>query len=399
MDARVPDSMVGHGFRYHPGTPDPDRLGRLDRDATNRERLYRPVTFAYVVLQVALYAVALHALTRRRGPAGLTQWLRAGTVALAAWPLATYVFRAVPGTATLGFAALSLLLLIEAALVALALRAHRRPLQPLQWLAGATACLIAVDVATGARLQVASIMGYSPQDGGRFFGIGNVAFAILAVTSILAVSLHLERAPRRGEALLASGIFLALVVVIDGAPWLGSDVGGTLTLVPVLGLMVYRLAGGRMSWRAVTVAVTGTAVIVAVAGTVDLLRSTSGASHLGSFVHDLVDGDASGTGATLARKVAANLEVLRITGAAGLPLIAATVLYLLVRGRRMAALLPPGRPLRTGLVAALAAGLVGAVVNDSGVVITALSLAYVAPVITLLALERARGGREVGAAA
>jgi hypothetical protein len=38
-------------------------------------------------------------------------------------------------------------------------------------------------------------------------------------------------------------------------------------------------------------------------------------------------------------------------------------------------------------------------VNDSGVVITALSLAYVAPVITLLALERARGGREVGAAA
>jgi hypothetical protein len=258
----------------------------------------------------------------------------------------------------------------------------------LVWLIGATAWLLIIDVATGARLQVASIMGYSPQDGGRFFGIGNVAFAILTVTSILTACFHLERAPRRREAYLATGAFLALVVVIDGAPCLGSDVGGTLTLVPVLGLMLYGLSGRRLTWRASAIAGFATVAIVAGVAVVDLLRPAGATSHLGNFARDLVSGNASRSTATLARKLRANLDVLRITGAWCLPVVAGLLLYLLVHGRRMTDLLPLHSPRRAGVVAALVAGLVGAAVNDSSVVITAMVLAYLGPVLTLLALER-----------
>ena len=47
-----------------------------------------------------------------------------------------------------------------------------------------------------------------------------------------------------------AGLF-AFVVLIDGAPSLGSDVGGILTLVPVFGLTLLVLSGRRLTTRAV----------------------------------------------------------------------------------------------------------------------------------------------------
>ena len=44
--------------------------------------------------------------------------------------------------------------------------------------------LFLVDVATGARLQMSSVLGYSPHTAGRYTGIGNTAFAVLAATAI-----------------------------------------------------------------------------------------------------------------------------------------------------------------------------------------------------------------------
>src|SRR5205823_5652081 len=149
---------------------------------------------------------------------------------------------------------------------------RHRPLAPLAWVLGATATLLLVDVATGARLQTASLFGYSPHTAARFFGLGNTAFAVLAATAVLAAALHVEHAPRRTDALVAVAAFFALVVVVDGAPGLGADVGGVVTLVPVLGLTLLVLAGRRLSWRALAVISAATVVLLAAVVGLDLLR-------------------------------------------------------------------------------------------------------------------------------
>jgi hypothetical protein len=77
------------------------------------------------------------------------------------------------------------------------------------------------------------------------------------------------------------------------------------------------------------------------------------------------------------------------------PIIAAFLLYLLVWERRLGRLLPRGSALRIGVVAALAAGLLGFAVNDSGVVITALVYLYLGPYLTLLALDAQQGEPEL----
>ncbi len=125
--------------------------------------------------------------------------VRLGVIAFAAFPLATFLLRAVPFAPALGPAGAGLLVAIDAAIVALAVRARRHPLSPLAWVMGATVAVLALDVATGARLQTASVLGYSPHTAARFYGLGNSAFAVLAGTTILAGVLHFERAPAGGR--------------------------------------------------------------------------------------------------------------------------------------------------------------------------------------------------------
>jgi hypothetical protein len=93
----------------------------------------------------------------------------------------------------------------------------------------------------------------------------------------------------------------------------------------------------------------------------------------------------------MARKEATNLRVARASVWTWMvPIIAGFMLFLLVLGRRWAELLPPRSARRQAVVAALAAGLVGFAVDDSGVVVTALVFVYLGPFLLLLALGAAQ---------
>jgi hypothetical protein len=326
-------------------------------------------------------------------PAVAATLVRLGVIAFAAFPLATFLLRAIPFVPALGAGGVAVLVALDAAIVALAVRARRHPLSPLAWVMGATVAVLALDVATGARLQTASILGYSPHTAARFYGLGNSAFAVLAGTTILAAALHLEHAPRRRDALVTVAALFALVLVVDGAPSLGDDVGGILTLGPIFALTLVALSGRRITWRAVAVALMATVAVLAVVAGIDLLRPPEARTHLGRVVSDTLNGH-GGLGTTVARKAEANVRVFRASiWAWVVPIVAAFVLGLLVWQLKLDDLLPPRSARRIGVVAAVAAGVLGCLVNDSGIVVTALVLVFVAPFLTLLALsdERDRG--------
>jgi hypothetical protein len=293
----------------------------------------------------------------------------------------------VPFATDLGAWGVALLVAIDVALVALAVRARRHPLSPLAWVMGATLAVLVVDVATGARLQTASILGYSPHTAGRFYGLGNSAFATLAATTVLVAAIHLHHAPRRREALAAVAALFALVLVVDGAPTLGDDVGGILTLGPVLVLALVAFSGRRLTWRVVAGAIAATLLVLGVAAGVDLLRAPESRTHLGQLAADTLDGN-GGLSTTIARKAQANLRVWTVSVWAWVaPVVAAFILGLLVWQLRVDDLLPARSDRRIGVVAAVAAGVLGCVVNDSGIVVTGVVLVFVAPFLTLLALD------------
>ncbi len=392
LGAPVPEGMIGQALRYHPGEVDLGRLRLIDRDAAVREGIYFRLTITYIAIQALVYLLAALAFCRLGGAGRVAGALRWTVLAVSAWPLATFVLRAVPNVGALGAAAVPLLVAIDAAIVALALRARRRPLAPLAWVCGATVVLLVLDVATGARLQTSSLLGYSLHTAARFTGFGNTAFAALASTTIIAVALHVHHAPRRREALVSAACVFALVIVADGAPALGSDVGGILTLVPVFGLTLLALCGRRLTWKAVGIAVAVTLGVLVVAIGIDLLRPPGSRTHLGALVARVSEQGWEPLTTTINRKMAANLRTFRSPWTWTVPIVAFYMLYVLGFARGWSQLLPPRSAVRAAVVGVLAAGVLGYAVNDSGVVVTALVFVYIGPFLTLLALEREGGG-------
>lgn len=385
-----PEGMIGQPLRYRPGNVDLDRFRTLDRDAAYREGIYLPLTLTYIILQALLYLLAIVAFGRLGGAGRAGRPLRAMVLGIAAYPLATFVFRAIPDVAELGPAGVAVLVGIDVAIVALAGRARRHPLSPLAWILGATVVVLALDVATGARLQTSSLLGYSLHTAARFTGLGNTAFATLASTTVLLGAIHVAYAPRRREAVLATACLFAFVVILDGAPSLGSDVGGILTLVPVFGLTLLVLSGRRVGARAVVVAGAVTAVALAVATGIDLLRPASTRTHLGRLAADIGTNGFGAFTTTARRKLAVNFRSYRSPWSWTVVIVAVYMLYVLGWARGWKELLPPGSAVRAGVVGALAAGLLGYAVNDSGVVVTAVVFVYLGPFLTMLALARER---------
>src|SRR5262249_3887640 len=241
-------------------------------------------------------------------------------------------------------------------IVWLALRARHHPLAPLSWIMGATVWLLVFDIATGGRLQISSVLGYSLHTAARFFGIGNPAFAVLGACAVLVGCTHVQYAPRRREAVLAVACFFAIVVLTDGAPSLGDDVGGILTLVPVFALALIVLSGRRISWKKVIAAGFAAVLVLAAVVGIDYLRPASDRTHIATYF----GGGSSDQLTTIARKLSTNARVFTASiWTWTVPIIAIFSLYLLVWEGRAKELLPRNSPVRAGVVGALGVGLLG----------------------------------------
>jgi hypothetical protein len=388
LGAERPTGMIGNPLRYRSEPFDMGSAQRLNDLAGSREDVYYPMALTFIVVQVLAYVFAAVVLSQHGGRrAGAV--LRLVVLTFAAWPLATFLERGIPGIERAG-AVRQLLVWVIAGAVALgASRARRHPLAPLSVVAGATTFLLLADVATGANLQMASVLGYSPHTAARYEGFGNTAFAVLAACAVVFAAIHVAYAPRRREAIVTAGAVLAVVLLADVWPTLGADVGGVLTMVPVFGLLMVALSGRGISWRQVALFGAATFAVLAVVATVDLVRPEASRGHLGRFVADAVSGDGTVL-TTIERKWATNVRLFgRTVWTWMVPLTAAFMLYVLVIARGWQRLLPAGSALRAGVVGTVAAGLLGWLVNDSGVVVSALVFVFVGPYLTLLALNRA----------
>ncbi|HEX7167986.1 MAG TPA: hypothetical protein VF230_13495, partial [Acidimicrobiales bacterium] len=151
------------------------------------------------------------------------------------------------------------------------------------------------------------------------------------------------------------------------------------------------LAGRRLTWRAIAVAGAVTVAAVAMATAIDLSRPADSRTHLGRLVTDVRADGLPAFVATVDRKVEKNLETMLAPWSWPVVAIGLALLYALVRARAWKGVLPYGSALRAGVVAAVAAGLVGYAVNDSGVVVTALVFVYLGPFLVLLALRNEAG--------
>ncbi|HEY0541239.1 MAG TPA: hypothetical protein VGD53_22910 [Actinoallomurus sp.] len=367
-------------------------LSSQDVAAQTHRRLLPRFFAGFVISQVLLYAAAALALRRRwsaRRRRRILSATRLVALVAAAVPVSTYLVNLVPwwhGSQP-SLWLISGIIAADLLVVALAMAGpwRRGILGPGTVIAGVTAAVLGTDLLTGSDLQLNSMMGYSPLVGGRYYGMGNIAFAVLATSTLLAaagVAQWLE--PRRGRrAAVAAVLVMTLTAaLLDSWTAWGSDFGGLIAFVPGLATTALLVAGKRVSFlRLQLLRATGMAIVLGVAY-IDYLRPPSRQTHMGRFFGQLVEGNSL---PWLERKFTAMMHTFG--NLTLMPVVIGGFLFVLLVLHR------PGRAgagglelayerapmLRAGLSGAFVTALVGGAVNDSGVAVPALALAVAVP--------------------
>jgi hypothetical protein len=393
MRVPVPDSMNGTVVTSDGGAAfGSARLAQLvaanDR-ARFRDGTHGPISTAFVAFQVLVYALAVFALRRR---SRLLRVAAFGALVVLAVPSLAYLSGLVRYRA-LGVVGYPVALLVAALLLAAAAWRLRRlhPQAPPLALVGLTLAVLVVDIVTGGRLQLDTVFGYSPIVAGRFAGFGNLAFALLAISALITVTAGwgLAGNRRRHAALVAGGLVLALVVMVDGLPSMGSDVGGVLATVPAFAVALLLLSGTRIGLRRAAIIVGSTALVLALFAFLDLARPESSRTHLGRLVADVTNGGATSFLTVLERKASANLSILTSSvWAYVIPVAFAFLTFLVWRPQGfLLRVLDRVDGLHACLAGAVVAGLIGFSLNDSGVVVPATMLAVLLPYLTWLVAD------------
>jgi hypothetical protein len=293
----------------------------------------------------------------------LGRWRRILTRAIGVWATtlaaiapASFLANLVPWSSTgspgavlfLSIAAITLLLTAVTLAVCLLPGLRGQPLAPAGLLGLATLAIIAADVATGSHLQAQTPFGLSYIIAGRFYGIGNSAIGVYCAAAMVGSTwiasllmprrgpgeipphvwprtfreaatgwltravpgrLGLTRLPdaesfERRRALLVIGAIALAAVAACGSPAWGSKFGGTIAMVPGFVLLLFLLAGWRITWRKVLVVALSGVVVVAGFALVNYLQPADHRSHFGTFVASIFDGTWT---TTVHRKIQTNL--------------------------------------------------------------------------------------------
>lgn len=397
--AGIPDpaeGTVGRPWRAagpHPGTSAAtvDQLVGMDR-AT---RVYRTQSGPFFQLlgigQVVFFgSVLLWLRFRSRRRSTVLRIAQGVALIVAAFPVASFLanlaqwwrFERAGTVLWLTIFALTVVL----ATAALAGPWRRRTYGPPGVLAAVTTAVLATDVWTGGHLQHASLLGLSPVVAGRFFGIGNIAFAIFVASAFIATAALVQwlrdHGYSRRTTTLAAVVIGAAVIATLGAPWAGADFGGTLSALPGFALLVIGISGARVTIpRLVAAGLAGIALVLLLAW-LDWLRPAAGRTHFGTFFSDLLDGQAF---TVAARKARASLGTLQRSPYYGwLVPIAYVIIAWLVRGAGVGGMrdLHERWPtLRFAIWASLLTGAIGFATNDSGIIIPALLLTTGIPLV------------------
>ena len=385
-----PDEVEGRAFQVS-ARSGVDRVGQLADEAAAagfRDSLM-PLVVPLIIGALAVLAVATWQAERLR--ARWRSWLVPGAyVALGVVP-ATFVASQL-GDVAGGAAAYLGAVVAVAAVVALGVVVCDRRVSGLGPLVaiGAIVVLFAIDVIVGAPLQVNAVFGYSVAVAGRFAGLGNLAFALFGSAAVVLSALVVDRYGSRGVP-VATGLLVG-VVLLEGLPMFGADVGGVLSMVPAFGITALILAGRRPGIRDAIGLVGAAGLTVLVFAFVDAARPAGEQTHLARLAEHLVDGRWGSFTDSLGRRLQASFGGAEVAAwALVIVLIVAVGIYVVLAAQGHLARWQgqmgwlhhgPTRAATAGLTVLAVAGLVA---NDSSIAVPATMLIVVAPVVVLRA--------------
>ncbi|UIJ36121.1 hypothetical protein [Allobranchiibius sp. GilTou73] len=361
-----------------------------------------------VALGVLLWRLGVWRTRRAERSTASHPFLRAGigvtAGALASLPAATFLIGVLPwyrtGHPGVALTAGVLLIAVAISVIAWAGPWRRHPIGPLLVILVVTGYTVLDDAMHGSRLQLTSMMGLQPLYGGRYYGMGNVGYAMLATSALLIAALLADALIRAGRRDLATATVVLVAVpaiLVDGSPAWGADAGGPVAMIPAFAYLALNAAGLRVTWQRVAMIGGSTALVVGGLAVLDYLRPPKYRTHLGDFVAGLRHHGQAGTLGRIGKLNAQMLTSSPLTLFVPLLLVLAVVVLVAPSRRfsRPIARLWSQIPfLGNGLAAAVICWVIGFFANDSGTGIPPIGMLIAAPLLVVLATIPSRQRHE-----
>jgi len=317
-------------------------------------------------------------------------------------PPATLLMFAVDSSPRNAVIAVTELAALTAILWAAALVAKRfAPMRvPIAALSITMAVLLLADQWLGASWSFTSFLGYSPLVAARYYGIGNEGAALLFGSSLVGAAFLMDQWPDSVATMLGRrwGIPLlgAIIVGTCAAPALGANVGVIAWGVVGFAVAWALMNGYKVSWK---LAVGALVVIVAVVAAFSFVDLNAGESqtHLGRAWQSADQGGVRALWTIVERKAETNLRVLTHTNWSFV-LVGVLAFLGFMRWRPQgdfAAALDDNPYFSAAMAACLIGGLAAYFTEDSGIVIPALIMVYLAAGILYLMLDRIRTSKHL----
>jgi hypothetical protein len=304
--------------------------------------------------------------------------MRVGALGVLWTPVAVLIPAALEPSAAVEYATIALACLTLGIVTDLLLPWPRAPLAP----ALVAVIVLVVDALAGTQLLMRSLLGPNPILGARFYGIGNELKSGLAVLVLAAVAAALHPSAPGRRATVAMVLVGVVLAAVEGSARIGAGVGGVILVGAAFAVATVLLLSGALNGkRALLVLVTPVLALVALAA-LDLATAHGTGHFTGSILHARSAGDVRDI---VVRRYKAAWDELKNHA---MPLATAlALLYAWLGLRRHERLLVPvaGDPAwRAALAGGLTAGVVGALVEDSGPVLLVVAVFTLGCVLSYL---------------
>lgn len=309
LGLRPPEHMTGHPICFIKVTGAPKMLRDLNEWAIRHFKSYPGALIGIIVVCALTLLGSSIALAFSKGLKVMHLRLLE-LMALASFSSPTALFLAGAfGMCSPLWAAL-FIILFGASVSAIGLRFKAIDLAHI--IASATLLLVASDCSIGCALLRNSFITYTPINGWRFYGLGNEITGALipwcALTLTQLFKLHMQRAFK----IALASLFWVVAVALAGAPQLGANFGGALSIgVCIAGLsgwLLYGQQNSKVQTRAVWTAIASLFAVPIVLGFLSLFSGVE--SHISKFLFKARSYDWVMLLGTIERKLSLHVEVI-----------------------------------------------------------------------------------------
>lgn len=247
-----------------------------------------------------------------------------------------------------------------------------------------TYLILAIDLIMKGNLLKFSILSYDPIIGARYFGIGNELTGVLLAISVLITAYLMEKA--NGN--LSFLFILFFTVIIISHPNFGANVGGTISVL--FATIVFVLNRTKFDINLKRIFLTSFLVVffIFLMGILDAFINPN-PTHLGSTLLAVKDNGPKIIINVFQRKILMNIKLMgnSIWSKVLLVGILSEVFIIIKKKNFVLTLSKEYKYIFSGIISVIFGSIVGLLVNDSGVLLSAIANIYIVAVLINLSLS------------